>query len=277
MRPRRPPNWPRTVFVDYAPVYAGVLRATIPQAAAQVEGIRRILARDGVSAGSKILDIACGIGRHIIPLGLAGYEVVGCDLSPVFIHDARVWARKERLALSRARFYVTDYRSLRRTLHAAREGLFDVAICVFSSMGFHGRRTDQSVLRAVRQLVRPGGLMIFEAGDRDSILRQFQEFYVHRYAPNLELHEQRRFDQNRSTMHSKWTFYRRQPQGHLRRLFGSEISVRLYSLHELKELFQEAGWRCRRSYKDLATLRPVPNEMRRLVLVAQRPGGAVDG
>jgi SAM-dependent methyltransferase len=273
MPPRLPPPWPRTIFVDHAPVYAGVLRATIPLAAAQVEGIRRILDRAGVSTGSRILDFACGIGRHIIPLGLAGYEVVGCDLSPGFIREARRWARKERLPSSRARFYVTDYRSLGRTLRHAREGLFDVAICIFSSMGFHGRRTDRSVLRAVRQLVRPGGLMIFEAGDRDSILRQFQEVYVHRYAPNLELHEQRRFDQERSTMHSTWTFYRRQPQGHLRHLLESEISVRLYSLHELKELFQEAGWKYRRSYGDLATLSPVSFESRRLVVVSQRPGG----
>lgn len=272
MRPRPPRPWPRAVFVDHAPVYAEVLRATIPLAAAQVEGIRRILERAGVTTGSRVLDIACGIGRHLIPLGLAGYEVVGCDLSPGFIHEARRWARTERLPPSRARFYVTDYRSLGRTLRAAREGLFDVAISIFSSMGFHGRRTDRSVLRAVRQRVRPRGLMIFEAGDRDSILRQFQEVAVHRYAPNLELHEQRRFDRERSTMHSTWTFYRRQPQGHLRRLFQSEISVRLYSLHELKELFQEAGWKYRRSYGDLATLPPVSFESSRLVVVAQRPG-----
>jgi len=272
MRPRQPLHWSRTVFVEHAPVYAEVLRATIPLATAQVEGIRRILDQVGVSSGSRILDIACGIGRHIVPLGLAGYEVVGCDLSPGFIREARRWAHKERLPPSRARFYVADYRSLGRTLRKAREGPFDVAICVFTSMGFHGRRTDRSVLRAVRRLVRPGGFMVFEAGDRDAILRQFQELGVHRYAPDLEIHERRRFDRERSTVHSTWTFYRRQPRGHLRRLFESEIHVRLYALHELKELFQEAGWKYRLSYGDLATLPPVSFESRRLVVVAQRPG-----
>lgn len=270
MRRTRQGHWTHQVFVKHAPVYAEALRSMIPAAIPQVEGIRKILAAEGIPPGGRILDLACGIGRHIVPLGIAGYEVVGCDLSPGFVREARRWARKEGLAPSRARFYVADYRRIGRTVRAAKERPFDAVICLFTSTGFHGRESDRAVFRAVRGLVRRGGLLIFETGDRDSILRRFQEFGSSRYPPNLEVHEHRRFDRESSFMHSEWTYYRRGPMGHLRRLFETEITVRLYSLHELKELFHQSGWRYRRAYGDLAKLEPVSFESRRLVVVLRR-------
>jgi hypothetical protein len=111
--------------------------------------------------------------------------------------------------------------------------------------------------------------------DRDSVLRRFQEFGVSRYPGNLEVHERRRFDRERSTVHSVWTIYRRGSRAHLRSLLETETTVRIYSLHELKELFHEAGWTYRRSYGNLTTLEPISFESRRLVVVAQRPGARV--
>jgi SAM-dependent methyltransferase len=271
MRPRRPSHWTHQTFVAQAALYAEALRSMIPSAGAQVEGIRRILDRARVPPHSRILDLACGIGRHSVPLGSAGYEVVGCDLSPGFIREARARARTEALPRSRARFYVADYRAIARTLRGRREGPFDAAICLFTSMGYHGRQADLAVLREVRRLVRPGGLFILETGDRDSVLRRFEELGVNRYGADLEVHERRRLDRESSTVRSEWTFYRRGPRGHLRCLFGTEITVRLYSLHELKDLFREAGWKYRRAYGSLETLEPVSFDSRRLVIVAQRP------
>jgi SAM-dependent methyltransferase len=271
MRRRDPPHWSRTVFVDHGSVYAELLREMIPAAVPQVNGVRKILADAGIGPGARVLDLACGIGRHIVPLGVAGYTVVGCDLSPRFVRDARRWARKEGLSSSQARFYVADYRTLGKRLHDAGEGPFDAALCLFTSTGFHGRDSDRSVFRSVLRLVRPGGVLIFETGDRDSILRRFQEVGVARSSTGLEVHEQRRFDRESSTMHSTWAFYRRGRGGHLLRLFGTEIAVRMYSLHELKELFQEAGWKYRHAYGDLASLEPVSSESRRLVVVLRRP------
>jgi SAM-dependent methyltransferase len=271
----RSTHWTRGAFVDHSSYYAEVLRATIPQAAPQVEGIRKILATAGVGPRSRILDIACGIGRHIVLLGIAGYEVVGCDLSPGYIREARRWARDEHLTPARARFYVADYRAISGTLRRAKEVTFDAAICIAASMGYYGKRADRAVLRAVRRLVRPGGVMIFETVDRDSALRRFSEFGISRYPGNLEVHERRRFDREDSTIHSVWTFYRRGPGGHLRSLFETEMSVRIYSLHELIEVFHEAGWGYLKSYGNLATLEPVSSESLHVVIVGQRPHSGV--
>ena len=42
-------------------------------------------------AGSKILDLGCGNGVSSRLLNQAGFEVVGTDISPLFLDDARKW------------------------------------------------------------------------------------------------------------------------------------------------------------------------------------------
>jgi SAM-dependent methyltransferase len=270
--PAHPPHWSRRVFVDQAAIYAEVLRPLIPAAVPEVQGIRRILAERGIADGSRIVDIACGIGRHIVPLASAGYVVVGCDLSPGFVREARRWARKEGLPPARARFVVADYRQVGAALRRRGERPFDAALCLFTSTGFRGRASDVAVFRGVRRLVRPGGLLIFDVADRDSVLRRFTETGVSRTPTGLETHARRRFDRETSTMHSVWTYYRVARGGHLRRLWETEIDVRMYSLHELRSLFREAGWIYREAFGDLSTGEPVSEKTERLVLVLQRPG-----
>jgi len=48
--------------------------------------------------GGDLLDVPCGFGRHSVPLGRAGYRVVGVDRSEALLADARRRARGERAA-----------------------------------------------------------------------------------------------------------------------------------------------------------------------------------
>lgn len=258
------------MFVEQAPLYAEVLRSKARAALPEVRGIRRILDTHGIPRDGRVLDIACGIGRHIIPLATAGYRAVGCDFSPGFIDEARKRARRSRLSPDHLRFYLTDYRRVDRTLRRGREPPFDAAICIFTSMGHYGEKGDLTTMRAVRRAVRRGGVFIMEMGDRDSILRRFEERATDQVGKTLEIHERRHFDWERSTMHSWWTFYRC-GGGRRRKIFEQEITVRLYSLHELKSLFERSGWEYLGSYGSLTTLEPVSLESRRLVIVGRRP------
>ena len=268
--PGRGGYWTTQVFVKHATLYGEVLAALRPAAEAEARSIRRILSEEGISRRARVVDIACGIGRHIIPLARSGYQAVGCDFSPGFIDQARGWAKKATLTNRRLRFYVSDYRRIDRTLKRARERPFDAAICIFTSMGHYGETGDLTVLRAVRRIVRPGGLFVMEMANRDWILRNYQPVAVSQVSPGLELHERRWFDAERSVIHSNWKFYRR--AGHRKRkVFEQDITVRQYSLHELRSLFARAGWEYVRSYGGLTGREPVSLASRRLVVVGRRP------
>lgn len=57
----------------------------------------------------KILDLACGFGRHSLELARRGYDVTGIDITPAYIAYANEQAEKEHL---KARFICEDIRSI---------------------------------------------------------------------------------------------------------------------------------------------------------------------
>lgn len=42
----------------------------------QIQFLKNVLPRSGL-----VLDLACGTGRHLIPLSMEGYDMVGLDIS----------------------------------------------------------------------------------------------------------------------------------------------------------------------------------------------------
>ena len=48
----------------------------------EVDFIEKTLA---LPTGSKILDLCCGHGRHLIELASRGYQMMGLDLDPLFL------------------------------------------------------------------------------------------------------------------------------------------------------------------------------------------------
>jgi SAM-dependent methyltransferase len=73
---------------------------------AEVERAMRMLRPRG---GERVLDLACGAGRHSLELKRQGFEVVGADISPELLEIARRDAEKEGLD---ANFVEADLREL---------------------------------------------------------------------------------------------------------------------------------------------------------------------
>ena len=49
----------------------------------------------GLSGGERILDLACGYGRHSLALARRGFSVVGVDITKDYVDDANLNAKKE--------------------------------------------------------------------------------------------------------------------------------------------------------------------------------------
>ncbi len=66
--------------------------------------IQRLLKELSLSKNSRVLDLACGQGRHSRFLNRLGYDVVGTDLSDQSIAHAKV-NENERLKFACAKLY----------------------------------------------------------------------------------------------------------------------------------------------------------------------------
>ena len=63
----------------------------------------------GIKGNEKILDLACGFGRHSLELARRGYDVTGVDITPEYIEYATTQAQAENL---NARFICSDIRDV---------------------------------------------------------------------------------------------------------------------------------------------------------------------
>jgi SAM-dependent methyltransferase len=114
-----------------------------------------LVARLGLHAGSRVLDVGCGPGRHSLALARLGIDVVGVDHSDVFIALARNAAAAENLT---PEFRELDVRDLDE--HEA----FDAVICLCQGgFGLLGGREEDGLLDRFARALRPGGRLALSA------------------------------------------------------------------------------------------------------------------
>jgi SAM-dependent methyltransferase len=117
-------------------------------------------------SGDRVLDLACGPGRHAAELERLGARVVGFDLSRAMLRRAR-----ERTGGGPATALVRgDMRAL-----PFRPGSFSVAINLFTSFGYFREDAEHRlVLGQVAAALRPGGWFVLDYLNADQVRRSLQ-------------------------------------------------------------------------------------------------------
>ena len=99
----------------------------------------------------RILDLACGRGRHSIYLNKKGFDVVGVDLSPESIAYASTFENEKLL------FEVHDMRNLLCTNN------FQYVLNLFTSFGYFERKWEnEKVILNISKTLVPGGKLILD-------------------------------------------------------------------------------------------------------------------
>lgn len=231
-------HWTERLFLDHSDVFLRIHEHGWAAGEEQARALKALFDRFGVPAGGRVLDVPCGIGRHATRLAAMGYRTVGLDLSPAYVSRAEERAREEGVE-GRATFRVGDMRDLGAAVPEG-ERPFDAAINLWTSLGYYGEETDLTVLRGYRDLVRPGGLMVLYIVNRDYVVRHFDPQGYEEFGDLVHL-EDRHLDLDASWMRNRWRFYRKNGQD-LEGITSLALEHRIYSVHELRSLFERAGW-----------------------------------
>lgn len=104
-----------------------------------------------IKPNHKVLDLACGKGRHSIYLNKKGFDVVGVDLSEQNIEHARQF-ENERL-----KFDIHDMREV----YALEE--FDFVLNMFTSFGyFDSEKENEQAISSAAKCLKPGGSLLID-------------------------------------------------------------------------------------------------------------------
>lgn len=115
----------------------------------------------GLRPGARVLDVACGHGRHAWPLAREGAEVFGLERSDRYLRRAIVNSGGSR---PRPRWIRGDVRAL-----PLRDASFDAAFSWYSSLFMFDDATNLACLVGMGRAVRPGGRLVVHHANPEAL------------------------------------------------------------------------------------------------------------
>lgn len=180
----------------------------------------------------KILDLACGQGRHSIEFYKRGYrEIEGVDISEYLIRKAKQRAKKENLKI---RFRKADARNL-----PYKESTFDFVLILGNSFGYFSNASDDyKVLKEVFKVLKPYGVLLLDIADGDYVRNHYKpytwEWINDKYVVLRE----------RQLSHDKRLLISREIVIHANKgvIVDQIYSERLYSQSEIEQILRSVGF-----------------------------------
>ncbi|RZJ89575.1 MAG: class I SAM-dependent methyltransferase [Chryseobacterium sp.] len=170
---------------------------------------------------SRILDIACGRGRHAVYLNKKGYDVTGIDLSEQSIRYAKQFENRH------LHFFVHDMRKL------AFINYFDIALNLFTSFGYFETEKDHvNALKSFRKGIKPDGYLVIDYFNTQKIIKNLNpqetklmegiEFHIHKFVSEGKIIKRINFE-------------------HKSKAFSFEERVQAFTLVDFERMLEKSG------------------------------------
>lgn len=172
-------------------------------------------------ANSRILDIACGRGRHAIYLNKKGYDVTGIDLSEQSIKYAQQFEQKN------LHFYVHDMRKL------SYINYFDIALNLFTSFGYFDTEKDHvNALKAFRKGLKANGTLVIDYFNTQKIIKNLTHQET-KTVDGIEFHLKKFVSEGKIIKHINFE--------HRLKTYAFEERVQAFFLADFERMFQKSG------------------------------------
>ncbi|OGR90108.1 MAG: hypothetical protein A3J74_02570 [Elusimicrobia bacterium RIFCSPHIGHO2_02_FULL_57_9] len=208
---------------------------------------------------SRLLDVACGTGRHSIGLARRGFQVRGVDYSSSYLAEARRRAGR-----------VANVRFLRRDMRfMGFSGEFDAVVNLWTSFGyFPSLADDRRALRAMFRALKPGGKFLIELVDGSWFEKNKPVFrHWHRSGKFWALEETHLRKGKDAALLAERIYIG--PKGKTSR---GHSFVRMYSLQRLAKEVRTAGFKIVKIGPGLIPWRLKQDGPGRFYILARRPG-----
>lgn len=189
-----------------------------------------------IKKDDKVLDIACGAGRHSLELAKRGYNVTGIDLSKFLIAEARKACKKAEEKPLNVHFLIKDMR------HFNFKGKFDLAVNLFTSFGyFEDDKENFSVIGNASSSIKKGGWFVLDYINRDYLIDNIVPYSRNKIG-NEVMHQRRSIKDDFVTKKIRIVSWKRE-------LNFKEV-LKLYTFSELEKAFKSFNLKIINKYGD---------------------------
>lgn len=221
--------------------------------AAWADYIEKHFARRGLP-GKTVLDLACGTGSLTRELAMRGYEMIGVDLSAEMLAEAAEKNRGvgpiEPIFLCQSMDKLDLY------------GTIDACVCCLDSVNYVTRPKQlQKAFERVHLFLMPGGLFLFDVNTPQKLQSMDGQVFLDETEDTYCVWRGEFSRRSRICSYYMDIFRLDEETGLWER--GEELhQERAYSLEELTEMLQQAGFRDIKTYGELKLRPPAQGEGR---------------
>ena len=204
-----------------------------------------------LSKGDRVLDVGCGIGRHLIELAKRGIKGLGIDVIDRFIEIAQ--RNKKDLDIE---FLKMD----EREMDFLEE--FDGAISMWTSFGYFSDEENLSVLRKIQKALKPDGRFLLDIENVYYLIKNLVRERWERKG-NIFLLERNKFSIMNGRIKTKRIIIK---DG---KVFEYERIYRIFTKTEIEEYLFLSGFKIINVFGGY-TKEPLKENSKRLIVLAEK-------
>lgn len=199
---------------------------------------------------ARILDIACGRGRHAIYLNKKGYDVTGIDLSQQNIKYAQQFEQKG------LHFFVHDMRKLNFINY------FDISVNLFTSFGYFDTEKDHvNALRSFRKGLKAEGTFIIDYFNTKKIIKGLKTQEV-KTVEGIEFHLNKFVSEGKIIKHINFE--------HRNKVYAFEERVQAFTLEDFDRMLEKSGLKIEDKFGSYALDTYDAESSDRLILICKK-------
>jgi len=196
-----------------------------------------------LSGGERVLDLACGYGRHALVLARRGFKVIGVDITPAYIEDVTQNAAKENLP---AQFILSDIRDV------SFENEFDAVLNLADgAIGYlENDEENLKIFDVVAKALKPGGVHFMDVCNAEHARRYFPKKHWEVGEKSLALAQFEWDEITRRMTYGGWDIPYGEPAKRPGIVMKDADPVRLYDLPELEGILRQRSMEVFAAYSD---------------------------
>jgi SAM-dependent methyltransferase len=213
--------------------------------------------------GSKVLDLACGNGRHSVLFAQKGFDVTGLDLSPLLINQAKSKLNTDYKKYKKhMRFVMGDMRNIPYNHE------FDLIVNLFSSFGYFDKDSDNiKVIKSISAALKKGGYFFFDFLNANYLRKHLVPFDVKSGNHNMiiQVREITAGFVKKDIVIIKNSKNLKYPQIH-----NFYEKIKLYSLQDFRSFFRKNGLKILKTFGNYRGNKYNTKNSERLIILAQK-------
>lgn len=212
---------------------------------------------------SKVLDLACGNGRHSVLFAQKGWDVLGVDLSPYLINEANKKLKKDyRSYKDKLEFEIRDMRSI------AHKNEFDLVVNLFSSYGYFDKDSEnKKVIKGISASLKKGGYFFFDFLNETHLRKALVPFDISRRNHNIVIQVRNIIA---GFVKKEIILIKKNPKGGYPLISNFYEKIKLYSINDFRNIFTQNGLKIIKTFGDYKGSRFNQNSSERLIILAQK-------